>query len=211
MSRSNDTSLSLLERAQQEDPEAWGRIVQLYGPMVLHWCRRAGLKEHDAQDVCQETFSTVARSLPSFRRDRQGDSFRGWLRTIASSKLSDFGRKQAKAPFAIGGSDHLNRVESLPAANEGGGEGVAAEAVGEPCDEALELSQEAEICRRTLDFIRSDFEERTWRAFWRTAIDGQNASDVSQELGISPAAVRKAKSRILARLRTELDGLIQLD
>ena len=111
ISQFEDTSLSLLERARREDPEAWRRIVCLYGPLVLHWCRRAGLPEHDAQDVCQETFSAVARALPAFRRDRQSDSFRGWLRVITRNKLTDYQRRRPKVPDAVGGSEHLRRVE----------------------------------------------------------------------------------------------------
>jgi RNA polymerase sigma-70 factor (ECF subfamily) len=49
-----------------------------------------------------------------------------------------------------------------------------------------------------------EFEERTWQAFWRTAVDGRSAADVGAELGMTPGAVRVAKSRVLHRLREEL-------
>ncbi len=206
ISQSHDTSLSLIERARREDPEAWRRIVRLYGPLVLHWCRQAGLPEHDAQDVCQETFGAVARGLPSFRRNREGDTFRGWLRTITRNKLADFGRRRASVPEAVGGSAHLRRVEEWEAPR-GAGQSAGQGADGPAGDEAA-LSFEASISRRALEFIRDEFEERSWRAFWRTAIDGQKAKDVADELEMSPAAVRKAKSRVLARLRSELEGLV---
>jgi RNA polymerase sigma-70 factor, ECF subfamily len=215
MPSSSDTSLSLLRRAQQDDPEAWLRIVHLYGPLVLFWCRRAGLSEHDAQDVCQETFGAVARALPKFHRDRSGDTFRGWLRTVTSRKLADFARRRTKEPKAVGGTDYQNFVAGLPV------EPPASSAIPMPDDvlsqgdrrdqDDPECTQEAQICRRALDFIRSEFEERTWRAFWRTAIDGQNATEVAQELETTSAAVRKAKSRVLSRLRAELEGLVELD
>lgn len=209
MASSSDTSLSLLQRAQQEDPEAWLRIVHLYGPLVLFWCRRAGLSEHDAQDVCQETFSAVARSLPKFRRDRAGDTFRGWLRTVTSSKLADFARRQQKHPDAVGGTDYQNLMAGLPQVLADESPASAADQTTSYHD--LETSRETEVCRRALDFIRSDFEERTWRAFWRTTIDGQNATEVAQELETTSAAVRKAKSRVLARLRAELEGLVEFE
>jgi len=59
--------------------------------------------------------------------------------------------------------------------------------------------------------MQDNFEERTWRAFWQTAVEHQAAADVAQDLGISAAAVYMAKSRVLRRLREELDGLDLID
>jgi RNA polymerase sigma-70 factor (ECF subfamily) len=55
-----------------------------------------------------------------------------------------------------------------------------------------------------LGLIRPEFTDRTWQAFWRTAVDDQPAPDVGQELGMSAGAVRVAKCRVLQRLREEL-------
>jgi RNA polymerase sigma-70 factor (ECF subfamily) len=64
------------------------------------------------------------------------------------------------------------------------------------------------LYRRALDLIRGEFEERTWQAFWLTAVEGWDTSAVAAELEMSPVAVRIAKSRVLARLRAEADHLI---
>jgi RNA polymerase sigma-70 factor (ECF subfamily) len=58
-----------------------------------------------------------------------------------------------------------------------------------------------------MGIMRGDFEERTWHAFWETAVEKRQAGDVAQTLGISLGAVYMAKSRVLRRLREELDGL----
>src|SRR4051794_38956050 len=76
------TSPSLLLRVQGNQAAAWERLVELYAPLVYHWCRRARLGEEDTADVFQEVFRAVARTIGAFRRDRAGDTFRGWLRTI---------------------------------------------------------------------------------------------------------------------------------
>ena len=52
--------------------------------------------------------------------------------------------------------------------------------------------------------IQQDFEERSWKAFWRVVIDGQKPKDVAQELHMSANAVYLAKGRVLARLRESL-------
>jgi RNA polymerase sigma-70 factor (ECF subfamily) len=57
---------------------------------------------------------------------------------------------------------------------------------------------------RALELIRAEFQERTWRAFWRVVVEGQSPQVIAQELNMSPGAVRVAKSRVLHRLRLEL-------
>lgn len=69
-------------------------------------------------------------------------------------------------------------------------------------------SEEASVSHRVLDLIRSEFEPRTWKAFWRTAVEAATPADVSTELGMTTSAIRIAKSRVLSRLRQELDGLV---
>ena len=63
------------------------------------------------------------------------------------------------------------------------------------------------MCHRALELLRGEFAAQTWQAFWRTAVDGQSAPAIAAELNMSPAAVRKAKSRVLHRLKEELGEL----
>jgi RNA polymerase sigma-70 factor (ECF subfamily) len=75
----------------------------------------------------------------------------------------------------------------------------------------LAAGDEAEcaLFARALDRIRAEFEERTWSAFWRMAVEGRTAKDVGADLAMSPGAVRVAKSRVLRRLRQELGDLLE--
>src|SRR5262249_44317213 len=74
------TSLTLLERIRGRDEEAWRRLMRLYAPLVERWCGHCGVRGQDADDVRQEVFHAVAVGLDNFRRERKGDTFRGWLR-----------------------------------------------------------------------------------------------------------------------------------
>lgn len=193
------TSVSLLQRAKKNDPAAWERIVRLYGPLVYAWCRRSKLQETDLADVFQEVFASAAGSLASFRLDREGATFRGWLRVITTNKVRDHFRRRAAQPPAEGGSEAQRRLAELSA--------VGSELPSEP-NEKVASAEVRDLFERALGFLRETFEPQTWRAFWRTAIDGLPAPEVAQELGMSPAAVRKAKSRVLSRLRAEYGELI---
>src|SRR5262245_45750855 len=95
------TSPSLLDRARGNDADAWRRLVELYSPLVYHWCRRSGFTSHDAADVLQDVFQSVFRALPNFQRGKSG-AFRAWLWTITRNKIRNAVRK--KVPDAAGGS-----------------------------------------------------------------------------------------------------------
>src|SRR5262249_25417650 len=107
------TSMSLLERARARDQAAWGRLFYLYKPMGLYWCGRAGVHEDNAEDVVQEEFKAVAGGLDGFRRERRGDTFRGWLRGITRNLvLLHFRRGRRHVP-AAGGSEAQHQLEQL--------------------------------------------------------------------------------------------------
>jgi RNA polymerase sigma-70 factor (ECF subfamily) len=58
-----------------------------------------------------------------------------------------------------------------------------------------------------MEKIKSEFQEKTWQAFLQTAVEGLPASDVSKRIGLSSGAIYVAKSRVLARLKEEVDAL----
>jgi RNA polymerase sigma-70 factor (ECF subfamily) len=186
------TSRSLLERVRVRDEEAWRRLLHLYGPLVASWCTHWGVRGQDADDITQEVFQAVSRHLDGFRRDRPGDTFRGWLRTIARNKLLDHFRRLENQPAAQGGSVAHQQLQQI--ANQ-----------ELPEDSAADLGS---LYHRALELVRSEFEQRTWEAFWRSAVEGQACATVAADLGVTAAAVRKAKSRVLHRLRQEIGDLI---
>jgi RNA polymerase sigma-70 factor (ECF subfamily) len=194
---STSTSRSLLERVRADDTAAWDRLVTLYAPLVLYWCRRWDLQEQDSADVFQEVFLAVAKHIAGFHKDRQGDTFRGWLRTITRNKVLDHFRRLGREPGGVGGTDALRNLSALPAPS-------AAEEQSVADDQA-----ERGLFYRGLDFIRAEFEPKTWQAFWKTAVEGRAAGDVAADLAMSPGAVRVAKSRVLNRLREELGDLME--
>jgi RNA polymerase sigma-70 factor, ECF subfamily len=195
MNDSRATSLTLLQRAQARQPDAWTQLVDLYAPLVLHWCRRGGLHGDNADDVFQEVFGSLAEHLADFRRDRPGDSFRGWLRTITRNKILDHFRRDQRQPAAAGGSDSQRRL------NE----------VADPLSDEPDAAEEQILTRqlhRALESIRPGVEETTWRAFWKVQMENREPREVADELGMTPAAVRKARYRVLERLKAELGELL---
>src|SRR5262249_53714057 len=190
------TSLTLLQRLRADDPAAWNDTVRLYTPLVYRWCARSGVHGADAEDVVQEVFRAASTGLKNFRRERPGDTFRGWLRGITRNMVWLHYRRSGRQPPASGGTEAFVQLQDVPdtAAEDPDGE------------EAAEVNT---LLQRALEFVRDRFQEHTWRAFWLTVVDGRSPQDVAPELGMSPAGVRVAKSRVLHRLKEEFGELVQ--
>ncbi len=192
---SPSTSISLIRRVQAADPLSWERLVHIYGPLVYRWCRRQGIDPNDASDIMQDVFAAVSESIDRFEGEQGKRPFRGWLFGVTRFKILDHFRDFKKRPDVIAG-DVLDET-------------LAAREATDPylSDPASVRIDAGIVVRRTLDTIRPEYTEVTWKAFWRTTIDGQPASKIAEELGLQAANVRQIKLRILKRLRTELEGL----
>ena len=190
----DSTSSSLLGRVKAQDQKAWQKLVDLYAPLIYGQCRRSGLRPEDSRDVLQEVFSAVLKDIAGFRGTGRRGSFRSWLRTVTTHRISDFLRQQQGQPSAEGGTDAQWRLLQLPDSLD---DSVFSDSRAE--DLALE--------RRAVELVRAEFEDSTWQAFWRVTFDAQPPYYVAEELGMTVDAVYKAKSRVLRRLRQEFRDL----
>jgi len=187
----DSTPISLLERLRRpDDAEAWRRFVALATPFLFDVVRRYGLQEADAADVVQDVFAVLARKLPTFQYE-PAKSFRSWLRTVVLNRCRDRRRRLAAAVVEPAG-------QPLPDV-----------AVPDPA----EVFADDEYCRalavRALKLIQAEFPETTWRACWEQVVNDRPAAEVARDLGITRNMAYLARSRVLARLRQELAGLLE--
>ncbi len=185
-------SSTLLLGVQSMDPVAWTRLVDTFGGIVYRWCRSSGVVQADAADVVQEVFTSVARGIGRFEREKPEGSFRSWLATITRNRVRDYFRKQSDRERAIGGTDAWMRLQEK----------------AESIDETISSDEIGDlVLRKLLDNVKAEFEETTWVAFWKTAVEAKSAADVACELQTTIAAVYKAKSRVLSRIRSRFEEL----
>jgi RNA polymerase sigma-70 factor (ECF subfamily) len=184
------TSVSLLEQLRQpEARQAWNLFVNLYTPLLYFWACRLGLQEQDAADLVQDVLTTLVQKLPEFEYDRQ-KSFRAWLRTVILNKWRNNQRQRPVSALS---------PDAPPLAN-------LADTDGEDVLEEDEYRQY--LVARALQVMQDSFEPVTWIAFWEHMVADKSAAEVAAELGISVDSVYTAKSRVLRRLRLELQGLL---
>jgi RNA polymerase sigma-70 factor (ECF subfamily) len=90
----------LVARAKAGDEEAFEALFRAFETPVYNLARRMLRTPEDAEDVLQETFLEVVRSIKSYRGD---GSLWGWIRSIASSKaLMRIRREQIRRTDELG-------------------------------------------------------------------------------------------------------------
>jgi RNA polymerase sigma factor (sigma-70 family) len=192
------TSLSLLGRARTGSGNDWDQLVAVYQPLIFGWLRRQGLPHHAAEELTQDVLVTVFRELGSFAHPGKPGAFRGWLRVITVNRSRAYWRADKNRPATVGGSDFHSVLEQLE-------------------DPESELSRQWDhdhdrhVVARLLELLEGEFTPSTLRAFSRLVFDGAGAETVAAELDMTIGAVYVAKSRVLARLRKEAEGLLAAD
>jgi RNA polymerase sigma-70 factor, ECF subfamily len=185
------TSLTLLQRVRSsEDQLAWNRFVDLYSPFIFEWGRRAGLTDVDAADLSQDVLILLLVELPRFEYSPDRGRFRGWLRTVTVNKCRERQRRHHLA-IASTSDSYFSEFEDSSAGNE-----------------FWDREYRQHLVSRALQLMQTDFETRVWQAAWKQIVDEERAADVAAELGISLAAAYQARSRVLRRLREELQDLL---
>jgi RNA polymerase sigma factor (sigma-70 family) len=190
------TQASLLVRLRDpNDGGAWRQFVQIYGPVVYGFARRRGVQDADAADLMQEVLRSMMTSARRLDYDPSRGSFRGWLFTVTRNKLLDLREKQRRGQGA-GGTSAQEMLEQQPAR----------------VDESLwDEEFRRHLFSVAADQVKGEFEEKTWRAFWASAVDGKKPQEVAAALGITVGAVYIAKSRVQARLKERVGELTEIE
>jgi RNA polymerase sigma-70 factor (ECF subfamily) len=191
MADSPTTQFSLLVRIRDSrDAEAWAEFVDIYAPLVYSLARKHGMQDADAADLTQEVLRLVAHVAPQFTYDPRRGSFRGWLFTVARNQLRKWANARKRQVRGTGCSETQRLLEEQPARD----------------DEVADWDQEYQqrLVEWAAEKVRDHFRPATWQAFWRTALEGQDPRAVGEALGMSVGAVYIARSRVLARIKEQI-------
>ncbi|HTU16649.1 MAG TPA: sigma-70 family RNA polymerase sigma factor [Gemmataceae bacterium] len=187
------TRASLLARlSDPEDRPAWQQFVELYGSLVYGFARQRGLQDADAADLTQEVLLAIAQTAGRWHYDPQRGSFRGWLYGITRNKLAQLLISRQSQPQGSGDSTTQQRLTEEP---------------GPDAEATWEQEYQQHLFRLAAARIQKHFSPTTWKAFWRTAVEGASGAAVAAELGLSVGAVYVARSRVLARLTNEIQQM----
>ncbi|MCA9012608.1 MAG: sigma-70 family RNA polymerase sigma factor, partial [Planctomycetaceae bacterium] len=149
----------------------------MVGLFTLDAARPGGVS-HDAADLVQDVLRRVSKSISTLRRDKPGQGLRPWLQSITKNVIADHFRESANERESLGLKAFPGILNKFPS----------------PSDEEraswVRTPERILLLRQILDSIKLDYEEKTWQAFWLTAVEGQMTSDVAEDLGLAPGTVR---------------------
>jgi RNA polymerase sigma-70 factor, ECF subfamily len=155
----------LVRRCVSGDAAAWEEIVQKYHRRIYNICYRFAGSGNDAEDLTQEVFIKMYRTLSSYDVDR--GAFMTWVTTITRNLLVDHFRKTKQERLTDSldtvSSDHEDAMplsEQIPDGGPPPDSRVQSRETGEAVHQALQrLSpelREAVILRDLQDFDYRD-------------------------------------------------------
>ena len=193
MGSSPETRLSLLAKLhRREDVDAWFEFVSIYQPLIMEFCRRRGMQYADATDVTQDVMTRVARDIGRYRHDREDSTFRGWLYRITRNLMFDRLRREKHDLLTQAGAEGLTGVVAAGVPTSG---------------ESVEFQARfrRHMFSLVAEIVRQQVTPATWEAFWQTEVCKVSPDKVATDLKMTRGAVYVAKSRVLARLRKEVE------
>ena len=179
----------LLQRARRGDLAAMEEIYKAYAAPVYNLARRFCKRPQDAEEVAQETFLEVFRSLGRFR----GEAPLGvWVRRIAASK----------ALMRIREAERKNEEPLIMDADDG-----AKALAGRRLHPATPVDSE----RVALEKALAELPPQSRAVVWLHDVEGYTHEEIAElfdrSVSFSKSQLARAHERLRALLITEREGL----
>lgn len=193
------TRASLLERVKNlQDEGSWREFFLRYERKVRNIARGRGLAEHDAEDVAQEVFKRLAKTIGTYKPTQRPGSFRSWLFKLTRWRAAD--QLREKQPFSSSPferfptddafSDRTSTIERLPAPAE--------------MERAIEEESRREFIDSLLGRVERTVSPKQLQIFQMLVLDEVPVADVAKLYGMTATAIYVIKHRTMAKLRDEI-------
>jgi RNA polymerase sigma factor (sigma-70 family) len=192
MTSSPDTRASLIVRLRcSEDVDAWGEFVDIYQPLIFRVAKKHGLQDADASEVAQEVLTRVAKAIDRWNPDPERGTFRGWLYRITRNLTVEFLRTDKRRPLTQDNSAVDRAIGNVVADSNG-------------ASREFQIEYERQMFAWAAEQIETTFQSNTWQAFWLTAVKQQSVESVAKKLSMTKGAVYIARSRVMAKLKEQI-------
>jgi RNA polymerase sigma-70 factor (ECF subfamily) len=164
-------------------PPSWDDVVRTHSGRVYRLAYRLTGNKHDAEDLTQEVFVRVFRSLSSYTPG----TFEGWLHRITTNLFLDLVRRRARIRFDALPDD----AERIPAPDRAG--------LQTPAQAYDDTHFDADV-QAALDALPPDFRA----AVVLCDLEGLSYEEIAATLGIKIGTVRSRIHRGRSQLRAAL-------
>jgi len=189
-----ETRPSLLLRIRDSaNNAAWDEFSEIYRPVIRRMARMRGLQDADAEDLSQQVLLAIAGAIDRFEIDPERAKFRTWLGRVAENAILN--ALTRGIPDRGSGDDAIHRfLEQRPV-------------YGGPDSGLLRTEYRREVFLQAAQRIQKEFSDDTWSAFWRTTVENLDVDVVAGQLGRTRGSVYASRSRVMKRLRDEVERL----
>jgi RNA polymerase sigma-70 factor (ECF subfamily) len=181
-----DQDRILVQACLRVDQDAWEIMVQTHSKRILNLCLRYAGRKEEAEDLTQEIFVRIYRSLRSFRLD--SGSFQCWIVRVARNLIIDHYRKERRHQTPIGSEEMENlhlEDEKTPSPSR-----------------AFERAEASRILLQALDGLSPDLRE----AVVLRDLEGLSYQQVAETTGVSEGTVKSRLFRARLRLAKIFSG-----
>lgn len=178
----------ILRLPDATDVVAWNELVDIYSPLIRRMASAQGMQLADADDLTQEVFSSIARSVSTWLERPDRGPFRAWLLTISRNAAVNHLTRRGTKPLAKGGGEQEPAFAECPAPQS-------------EVTDYFDLEYRREVFRWSAAQVRRQVAEATWSAFWLTQIDGMSVAEASRQIGVSVGTVYVSRSRVMKRIQ----------
>ena len=169
---------------------SWQEFHTQYAPIIRGFARNAGCPESLRDDLVQQVMSAFFKAAQRFEYDPARGRFRGYLKTATVNALSRI-RHKRRGEVEWDEEQFLEEPASIDQA-------WTREWIGQTLVRAIAQAKQT-----------SSIAQSSWEAFELYGRRGMPLQAAADQLGMSPSAVTKAKSRVAALVREEIERLRQ--
>lgn len=193
------TRTTLLHRLKDwQDQSSWQDFFDTYWKLIYSVALKAGLNEHEAQDVVQETMLSVARHMPNFKYDRAIGSFKAWLLTMTRWRITDEFRKRDILAGNNAGTD--NRIDNRIMDK-------MSDITSQTLDALWDAEWEAHLLKAAMEKVKRRLDPQKYQIFDFYVNKEWPPDKVAETFGIPIAQVYQAKHRITEIILEEVKKL----
>lgn len=191
------TRSSLLFRLRDwEDETSWEEFYALYRKLVYGYARRYGLSHEESEEVTQDVFLRVGKTIQDFESNPQKGSFRGWLMNLTRWRVMDKFRSRplgSNGPRGPQAADRTSTVERIPDPKEEG--------------EFWESEWQSTLLAAGMERLARRAQAKHFQVFDLHVRQHWSVMRVSRELGINAASIYLIIHRMTKQLKREVDKL----
>ncbi len=169
---------------------SWQDFHTQYAPILRGFARKAGCPTDRVDDIVQEVMTAFFKASEQFEYDPDKGRFRGYLKTATIRALQSQ-RNKNRGAVQWEPERFLEQPEEV--------------------DDAWDTEWMKQLLERAVQHVMAttNLSTSSWDAFELYGRRGLSLKDAAAQLKMQPEAVKKAKNRVAAIVREELDRLRQ--